>query len=196
MKRIFVLFIICTIIAAGCQNQGGERESAEDHIVEVKQPGATETNEEKSGQEIAQHLVDIASSVPDVEDATAIVAGRYAIVGIDVNQKLDRSRVGSVKYTVTEALKNDPYGANAVVTADADTVYRIRQMVQKVNQGHPVSGIMDELAAIVNRVMPEVPSDMLEDTPDVAPTEQSDQQLNRKEQQQLKNQQERENLNR
>ena len=40
-----------------------------------------------------------------VNDATAVVVGKYAIVGIDVKAKLDRTRVESIKYSVAESLK-------------------------------------------------------------------------------------------
>ncbi|WP_373710437.1 YhcN/YlaJ family sporulation lipoprotein, partial [Escherichia coli] len=73
---------------------------------------------------------------------------------------LERSKVESIKYTVAQALKNDPYGANAVVVADPDTVSRLRGMASDIKAGRPVSGILDELAAIVGRVMPEVPNDV------------------------------------
>ena len=45
------------------------------------------------------------ASVPGVNDATAVVVGKYAIVGIDVKAKLDRTRVESIKYSVAESLK-------------------------------------------------------------------------------------------
>ena len=80
-----------------------------------------ENVDRKTGQEISKRLVELATSIPNVNDATAVVIGRYAIVGIDVNSKLERSQVGSIKYSVAESLKKDPYGANAIVVADADT---------------------------------------------------------------------------
>ena len=61
-----------------------------------------------------------------MNDATAVVLGPYAIVGIDVNKNLDRSEVGSIKYSVAESLKNDPYGARAVVVADPDMNARVK----------------------------------------------------------------------
>jgi YhcN/YlaJ family sporulation lipoprotein len=111
----------------------------------------------REAQKVAQRLVSLATKVDNVNDATAIVAGRWAVVGIDVDAKLDRSRVGSIKYSVAEALKADPKGAYAIVTADIDTNYRLRQMAQEMRDGKPVAGVMDELAAIVGRLMPQVP---------------------------------------
>lgn len=99
----------------------------------------------------------MASDVPEVNDAAAVVAGPYAVVGIDVDKDIDRSRVGTIKYTVSEALYHDPYGKTAVVVADADIMERLRGMSDKIARGQPISGIVDELAAIVGRYMPDFP---------------------------------------
>lgn len=110
-----------------------------------------------SNEDIAIHLANVASDVPNVNDAASIVAGPYAVVGIDVDEDLDRSRVGTIKYSVTEALQHDPYGKTAVVVADADIMERLRSMGRKIEEGYPVQGVVDELAAIVGRYMPEFP---------------------------------------
>ena len=57
-----------------------EQNAQENNVVDIHY-----TND-KHPDDIAEHLVNIASSVPDVNDATALVFGRYAIVGIDVNK--------------------------------------------------------------------------------------------------------------
>jgi YhcN/YlaJ family sporulation lipoprotein len=141
----------------------------------------------KGSQEISRHLVGLATGIPGVEDATAVVLGPYAVVGIDVNRKLDNSRVGSIKYSVAEALKNDPNGKNAVITADPDVVERLRQMGKQIRQGHPIGGIANELAGIVGRLMPQVPHNLQTDKP--SPTETNNSQLSEKEERQLKDQQ-------
>ncbi|MBW7650141.1 YhcN/YlaJ family sporulation lipoprotein [Anoxybacillus sp. ST4] len=185
MERLkyIIVFILLVASACGQQAQPNDRQS----LVHVKNT----TNEQivnKSGQQIARHLADLASSVPNVNDATVLVVGKYALVGIDVNAKLDPSRVGTVKYSVVESLQKDPYGANAIVIADADLNTRLRAIQKQVEKGKPIQGFMDELAAIVGRVMPEIPSDFLQTT-NPRSTRQNDKQLNEGEQQQLENEQ-------
>ncbi|EPZ38943.1 sporulation lipoprotein, YhcN/YlaJ family [Anoxybacillus ayderensis] len=182
MKYIIV-FILLFMSACGQQAQPNNRDS----LVHVKNT----TNERivnKSGQQIARHLAHLASSVPNVNDATVLVVGKYALVGIDVNAKLDPSRVGTVKYSVVESLQKDPYGANAIVIADADLNARLKAIQKQVENGKPIQGFMDELAAIVGRVMPEIPSDFIQ-TKNPRSTRQNDDQLNRNEQNQLENEQ-------
>src|SRR5690625_7317626 len=104
--------------------------------------------------QISNHLAGVANNVPNVNNATAIVAGPYAVVAIDVDKELDRSRVGTIEYSVSEALQHDPYGKTAVVVADADDTERICSMTPKMQDGYSVQGIIDELSAIVGLYMP------------------------------------------
>lgn len=113
------------------------------------------TNEE--AEEVAERLVTLATKIDKVNDATAVVVGRWAVVGIDLDATLDRSEVGTVKYSVAEALKADPVGAYAIVTADVDINQRLREMNQQIRDGQPIQGIMEELADIVGRLMPQFP---------------------------------------
>ncbi|RDW17960.1 YhcN/YlaJ family sporulation lipoprotein [Oceanobacillus chungangensis] len=155
-----VFLIIIVLIVTGCTNRNESSlapESQNDNqLMQVKNSSPTE-QKELSNNEIANHLADLAAGVPDVNGASAVVAGPYAVVGIDVDKDLDRTRVGAIKYSVAEALYHDPYGKTAVVVADADAMERIRGMANKVQQGYPVQGVVDELAEIVGRFMPEFP---------------------------------------
>ncbi|RLL45201.1 YhcN/YlaJ family sporulation lipoprotein [Oceanobacillus piezotolerans] len=155
--RVGVLFVI-TLILIGCAQQENsmESEQAENPYIQVKNSDPNELQELTNSQ-IATHLANLAADVPEVNNATAVVAGPYAVVGIDVDKDLDRNRVGTIKYTVLEALYHDPYGKTAVVVADADATERIRGMAEEIRQGHPVEGFVDELSAIVGRYMPDFP---------------------------------------
>jgi YhcN/YlaJ family sporulation lipoprotein len=188
LKSVITLFFTFFFIV-GCNiNEENQNKSNNNSYISVKNT-TKEKIVNKSGQEIAKHLVKIATSVPNVNDATAVVVGKYAIVGIDVDSKLDQSRVGTIKYSVAESLQKDPYGANAIIIADPDLNARLREIAKEVNRGRPVQGFIDELASIVGRVMPEVPNDLLEyNNPN--PTEQNDSQLNKSEEQQLNKRQE------
>ncbi|MBM6618601.1 YhcN/YlaJ family sporulation lipoprotein [Bacillus suaedaesalsae] len=168
-KIVMILSIICFALMAGCNNNNEARKNEENEFIQVKNQ-VIEKDDPRSSEEIAQNLVKLASSVPNVNDATALVIGNVAVVGIDVNSKIDRSRVGTIKYSVAESLKHDPHGANAIVIADPDANVRLRQMGKEIKQGRPISGIMNELSAMVGRLMPELPADIFEQDR-TAPTE-------------------------
>lgn len=159
-----LIFPVIILLLTGCNFQHKVEGNNKKQIIKVENSNIHEVDR-KTGQEISRHLVTLASSIPNVNDATAVVLGRYAIVGIDVNSKIDRSQVGSIKYSVAESLKKDPYGANAIVVADADTTQRLKNISYEIKKGRPIQGILNELAEISGRLMPEVPSDLINPTP-------------------------------
>ncbi|MGW8825652.1 YhcN/YlaJ family sporulation lipoprotein [Paenibacillus sp. BR1-192] len=108
----------------------------------------------------ANHLKSLAESVPGVKNANCVVMGNTAVVGLNVDGNLDRAEVGTIKYTVAEALQTDPAGANALVTADLDVANRIAELGRHIQEGHPVSGLASELADIVGRIIPQLPKDV------------------------------------
>ncbi|WP_338527585.1 YhcN/YlaJ family sporulation lipoprotein [Bacillus sp. MAG717A] len=189
MRLFLTLFMIQTIILLGaCQQQEKpealDKQDGRQHLVRVSDSSKKKTNQARPSTDVAQHLVNVTEHVADVNDATAIVIGRYAVVGIDVKDDLDRSKVETIKYSVAKALRNDPEGANAVVVADPDTVSRLKEMGKEIQAGRPVSGIMDELAAIVGRVMPEMPRNEIERN-EKDPTNDQNNQLKEHDQKQL-----------
>ncbi len=189
MKRIMLTTVI-SLLLAGC-NANNPKEIAKSEnqsLVNVKN-SYIEGVDRKSGQDISKRLVSLATSIPNVNDATAIVLGKYAIVGIDVNAKIDRSQVGSIKYSVAESLRKDPYGANAVVVADADTNQRLKEIQADIKKGRPIQGIMEELADVAGRLMPEIPGDLITPSPKNA-TEKPNNKLPTNDKKQLKKEQE------
>lgn len=115
----------------------------------------------KGESEIAlkDHFEQLAKRVPGVNGAHCVVLNNVAIVGLDVEGSLGRSRVGSIKYSVAEAIRKDPRSVRALVTADMDLSSRLAEMSRHVSKGHPISGFASELADIVGRIMPQLPED-------------------------------------
>lgn len=166
MKR-FLLLMCLTLALAACQtenkppaNQAAPTpEQKTQRTQRVPQTAPTQKYNQNP-QARAERLVQLASRVRNVNDATAVVLGKWAVVGIDVNAHLDRSEIGVIKYSVAEALKEDPQGATALVTADPDLVQRLREMAADIRNGRPVAGIAEELADIVGRIIPQAPRDV------------------------------------
>lgn len=117
-------------------------------------------NDGKVDATTADHLRALAERVPGVNSANCVVMGDTAVVGLNVDGNLDRAEVGTIKYTVAEALKADPAGANALVTADMDVSNRIADLGRHLQEGHPISGLASELADIVGRIIPQMPRDV------------------------------------
>ena len=160
MMRALTLIFLAAVWLLGCQpaNKPPANESAPSpnttQKIRVDQT-APESRRTDRNQAVAERMVRIATSIPQVKSATAVVAGRYTIVGIDVDPTLDRGRVGTLKYSVAQALHEDPQGKNALVTADVDLVQRLRELADDMRAGRPAAGIAEELAEIAARIMPQ-----------------------------------------
>ncbi|KON68357.1 hypothetical protein AKG34_05740 [Peribacillus butanolivorans] len=165
--RKLILALATVLLMTGCSMNNNNEESQDNtksNLTKVNNSSVQETDR-KTGQQTAKRLTGLAKSIPEVNDATAVVLGKYAIVGIDIDQDIERSQVGTIKYSVGESLKHDPNGANAIIVADPDINERIREVAKDINNGKPVRGILNELADITSRVIPEVPGDILTPTP-------------------------------
>jgi YhcN/YlaJ family sporulation lipoprotein len=192
LKYFFTIVITAALILIGCNhdnNDTAKNNNNENGVVPVRN-----TEDQKydriSSQKKAEHLVKLASGVPGVKDATAVVLGNIAVVGIDVDAKLERSDVDSIKYTVAESLKDDPHGADAIVIADPDVMERLREINEDIKNGAPIMGIMNELSDIVGRLMPEVPADLEDPKPKNAVDQPKDKLNKKNEKQNLEDKQE------
>lgn len=180
MKVLLSIILFITLAACQVENKSPENEAAKDPNVGTARTQRVEQTApqapmNQSPQATAERLVELATRVKKVNDATAVVFGKIAIVGIDVNADLDRPEVDVIKYSVAESLKEDPKGANALVTSDPDIVQRLREIAADIRRGKPVSGFAEELGDIVGRIMPQFPRETR--VRENAPEEESDQNL-------------------
>lgn len=174
--KFWICMAAAVLILSGCGNKQAANEPKQDnpqtqglHQNAADNPYSNQTGgldqqgegNTSSGEQLsaAEHLEQIATQVEGVNSAHAVMVGDNAVVGINVDGKLDRSRVGSIKYSVAEALNKDPQGANAVVTADLDITNRLAEMANSISDGNPVKGMADELADIIGRIVPQMPGD-------------------------------------
>jgi YhcN/YlaJ family sporulation lipoprotein len=119
------------------------------NVTEVNDSANDEKNR-GTNEKIAAGLVDIADDEPKVNNATAVVMGDYALVGIDINKNVKPSEANKIKKSVSNALKNHPYGENAVVISDPDLNARLEKLSEDIQRGEPKKGILKELADIAN----------------------------------------------
>ncbi|TCP70455.1 YhcN/YlaJ family sporulation lipoprotein [Baia soyae] len=156
----FAITALFITIATGCNQDNkppSNDASPKAQNISYKQtaPDTSLSTKQDRVKNDSDHLVQLAKQVPQVKEANAISLGKYAVVAIDVNPDLDSARVGTVKYAVAQALRDDPQGKSALVTADVDLLHRIKKMNEEIRQGRPIAGIMNELGAIVARIAPQ-----------------------------------------
>ena len=166
--RLICICVLLLTLAAGCSQapkSGAPSQNPNQRQVKVQQiaPQKLEIQDSKA---VADHLENLALGIPQVESAHCVVFGNTAVVGINIKKELDRSKVGTIKYSVAEALKKDPYGVNAIVTADMDLDQRLRNIRDNIRAGRPITGFAEQMADIVGRVMPQLPRD-IRNEPDI-----------------------------
>jgi len=155
-----LLSFVLAIGLVGC----GKKQAAplpEDNRYEAQATKGTAIRNISNPKKVAAHLEELAKGVPGVKGANCVVFGSYAVVGIDVDETMERSRVGTVKYAVAEAFRKDPYGIDAVVTADIDLAQRLREIRADIRDGRPIAGFAEEMADIVGRLIPQMPRNIV-----------------------------------
>ncbi|WP_019909287.1 YhcN/YlaJ family sporulation lipoprotein [Paenibacillus sp. HW567] len=123
-------------------------------------PGQAYNTSGESDITLKNHFEQLAKRVPGVNGAHCVVMNNMAVVGIDVDGSLTRSRVGTIKYSVAEAIRKDPRGVRALVTADMDLNSRLAEMGRHISEGRPISGFAAEMADIIGRIIPQLPKDV------------------------------------
>ncbi|TVY09622.1 YhcN/YlaJ family sporulation lipoprotein [Paenibacillus cremeus] len=161
--RMFVAIVLLLSLLSGCTQapKNGASPSAADPNRQVKvNQTAPQKKEITDPRAVADRLEQIAVSIPNVESANCVVFGNTAVVGINVPPGMDRAKVGTIKLSVAEALKKDPYGVDALVTADMDLAGRLQNMRTQMRNGRAINGFAEEMAAIIGRIVPQMPRDV------------------------------------
>lgn len=162
MRNWLVPAMLLCLLAAGCNTVARNETSPSpqnDNRVRAQQT-SPQPEKIRSSKQVAAHLEELARKVPGVKGAHCVVFNNKAVVGIDVAGNLDRSRVGTVKYAVAEAFHKDPYGIDAIVTADIDISHRLKEFGADMKRGRPIAGFGEEMADIIGRIIPQVPRDV------------------------------------
>ncbi|ACX52006.1 sporulation lipoprotein, YhcN/YlaJ family [Ammonifex degensii KC4] len=104
---------------------------------------------------IATNLAHEAARVPGVNKATVAIAGNTAYVGLDLKAGLEKGRTDEVKREVATRLKKaEPRLAQVMVTTDADTYNRIKNVQDGITKGKPLSSFAHEIEEINRRMSP------------------------------------------
>jgi len=159
MKKELVILAIMLVSLAGCNSQAtppSENSNQDMNMQQIKHQSTTDNDEDT-----VRYLEELARGIEGVNDAHVVLVGKTAVVGIDVDPELERSRVGTIKYSVSEAFSKDPRGVNAIVTADIDLRERIAEIGGDINAGRPIQGVLEELSDIVGRIVPQIPADLM-----------------------------------
>lgn len=99
-------------------------------------------------------------TVPGVQNATVVVAGNTAYVGINTTATrlgtTGTADLADLKQRVAQTCKNTDGNVRTVyVSADANFMDRLRRVGNGMREGRPVEGFTTELTELVRRLTPE-----------------------------------------
>lgn len=95
------------------------------------------------------------NQIKDVNSSTVVLSDTRAWVGIDLKANVGGNMTDQVKNEVSKVVKAEDRNIQTVyVTADADTVTRLKAIANDITAGKPVSGFISELENIGSRIMP------------------------------------------
>jgi len=143
---IFIVILIISIVSlSACRAQ--RRPGPVEPSPAPMQPQESTAKAERLAQKIA--------SLKEINSATVVLADTKAWVGVDLAANIGGRLTNEMKNEITNMVKAEDKSITTVyVTADADTVTRLRNIARDVAAGKPVTGFIDQLNEIGRRITP------------------------------------------
>lgn len=149
MIVIMVFLFSATMLLAGCN-------TAKKPVTPTPQTTKDTNITTSNAKQVANQCAAEANKVSGVNKATAVVSGKTIYIGLDMNANLEKSKSAEIERTVLNRIKELHPGYTVMVTSDADTVTRIKNVAEGVAQGKPISSFSKELQDIDTRITPKV----------------------------------------
>lgn len=104
----------------------------------------------------AEKIADaVVTEISDVKDARVIISNKMAYVSVSISETADASAAKTLKEEIGQIVKKtDTAIEDVYVMEDADTFTRMKEMVDDIADGKPVSGFVEELDNMFTRVVP------------------------------------------
>lgn len=153
-QRVFIIIMVLMIcLLSACatnQRPGPTTPNTPDNQAPQTQPNQQTNNDMGRSQEIARK---VEQEVKEINSATVVISGNQAWIGVDA--KANAEITDQVKERISNLVKEEGQGIQTVyVTADADSVTRLRNIANDIAAGKPISGFLNELAEIASRITP------------------------------------------
>jgi len=104
----------------------------------------------------AEKIADaVVEDIDAVKDARVIISDKMAYVSVSITETAGADTAKTLKEEVGQVVKKtDTAIEDVYVMEDADTFTRMKEMVDDIADGKPVSGFIEELDNMFTRVMP------------------------------------------
>ena len=116
----------------------------------------TSTTDSNSLHQRAEKIADaVVDDIDAVKDARVIISDKMAYVSVSITETAGADTAKTLKEEVGQVVKKtDTAIEDVYVMEDADTFTRMKEMVDDIADGKPVSGFIEELDNMFTRVMP------------------------------------------
>ncbi|MDF2590794.1 MAG: putative sporulation lipoprotein YhcN/YlaJ [Clostridia bacterium] len=102
-----------------------------------------------------ENLVSAIEGINGVRNANVVVSGNTAYVGITLDNTANATNTNNIKSNVAQQVKTSNRNINTVyVSTDAGFINRLRNVVNGIKGGRPISGFTNELNNMVERITP------------------------------------------
>lgn len=163
VSYIAVFTLIFSVFLVGCR--GAEKPNLPrtkqedrniiDNEIERKDLDIVEEKSDKALSTRAEKIADSIVDLPGVDDATVVITGNTALVGVDIEDELEGKVVTDLKKQIVTRVKQiDKNIENVTVTADPDLFERIDDIAQEINRGRGMNEFTDEVKEIIRRITP------------------------------------------
>jgi len=106
---------------------------------------------------MADRVAREARKVSGVKEATVVISGRTAYIGLNLDPNVEKTRTTTIKKDVADRVKTaEPSLTSVNVTSDPDLVARLKRIADGIKRGKPVSSFSSELAEIGRRITPKM----------------------------------------
>ena len=116
----------------------------------------TSTTDSNSLHQRAEKIADaVVDDIDAVKDARVIISDKMAYVSVSITETAGADTAKTLKEEGGQVVKKtDTAIEDVYVMEDADTFTRMKEMVDDIADGKPVSGFIEELDNMFTRVMP------------------------------------------
>ena len=116
----------------------------------------TSTTGSNSLHQRAEKIADaVVDDIDAVKDARVIISDKMAYVSVSITETAGADTAKTLKEEVGQVVKKtDTAIEDVYVMEDANTFTRMKEMVDDIADGKPVSGFIEELDNMFTRVMP------------------------------------------
>ena len=116
----------------------------------------TSTTGSNSLHQRAEKIADaVVDDIDAVKDARVIISDKMAYVSVSITETAGADTAKTLKEEVGQVVKKtDTAIEDVYVMEDTDTFTRMKEMVDDIADGKPVSGFIEELDNMFTRVMP------------------------------------------